>query len=74
MCFTQVRSLEALSKPAVDRSEQIARFGALALTDQQASKTERPTELEALRLLQTRRVDGRPKLGFDLAGIGALRE
>ena len=54
LCLFQIGGVEALGEPAVDRSEQIARFGSPALFAPQPGEARRGAQFIGLRLLPSR--------------------
>src|SRR5215467_10849193 len=69
LCLHEIRGVEPLGEPAVDRREQIARFGAPVFVAPEAGKARRRAELERTGVLPLRDVVCPPValFGFDFA-------
>src|SRR5215468_2803358 len=70
----QVARIEALGEPLVDRGEEIARFGALALIAPEAREARRGAQLERAGALLAGDGEGAVVAGGGLVGAPASRE
>src|SRR4029077_13960751 len=70
----QIARVEAFGEPAVDRGEEGARFGALALIAPQAREARRGAQLERARPLLAGDGEGAVVAGGGLVGGGPRRE
>src|SRR6185369_8690018 len=70
----EVLCVEAFGEPGVDRGEQVARFGALALIAPQAGEARRGAQLERAGALLAGDGEGAVVAGGRLVGAAAGRE
>ena len=64
LCVLQVLGIESLSKPGAERGEEVARGGAFALIPPEAGEAGGGAQLEGLRLLRARDVEGAVEEGL----------
>src|ERR1700675_2120066 len=74
-CLEMILGGAALGEPVINGLQQFERWLSLALADPEAGEGERRLQLERLRFLPARHLDGLPVklLGFDV-GTAGLRE